>query len=322
MASLAVLAALGVATGTLPWERWCSGGGLGFPQLCFRAGLWSGSASLFGLLAMVLGGLFVVLAITRRWVVSGKLPPAGAGLMAGFLAALAAKVVIVLDNAGQTHSAQSGLGPAAIGTWLGLAMLLIGVPLFLVALSGQAAARRAFAVTVAVWVTLGVLAIPYARSGLAWWGGPLASPKFLGGGNGEEMRAAPHVTAFFDGLLFVENRGQVPARLDSLEFVDPSSPFRVASTYVDAAACPGTISAATLSRCTVPLRGWDARPGPASDRPLGAAFQVPAPGTYQVGWFRIDYHVGPLPFEIFRTDRLTVCVPAPGQQRCPGPGLG
>ncbi|MDP9341655.1 MAG: hypothetical protein M3Q23_06030 [Actinomycetota bacterium] len=41
-------------------------------------------------------------------------------------------------------------------------------------------------------------------------------------------------------------------------------------------------------------------------------------GTFRNGWFRIRYHVGPLHFEVFRTDELTVCVPEPGRKSCPG----
>ena len=55
---------------------------------------------------------------------------------------------------------------------------------------------------------------------------------------------------------------------------------------------------------------------PAGSVRIGILFEMNAPGVYRSGWFRIRYHVGPLSFQIFRTDALKVCATEPERSGC------
>ena len=313
-----------LALGAVPWERWCSVGVDGFPRFCFHADLWGGSASVFGFVVLVLAAVFALFAATRGWAKSGRLPTGGMVLFAAFLAALAVKVTIVSVDAHQTASAQSLLDTRFVGLWMGLALLFVGAVCLSLALVATSSKRQAV-VTIAVCIVMGGLAVPYAWSGLAWWGGPLVAPEYLGGGNGAGIHALPGVPAMLQaGLITAANWGHVSGTLDSVELVASSPPITLRGAYVITQCGDGSVTPATLGSCTDPLAGWVATPGTAfgrSYRPLLLRVQVPAPGTYRVGWFRIDYHVGPLHFEVFRTDEVTICAPAPGKHHCPGAGF-
>jgi hypothetical protein len=179
-----------------------------------------------------------------------------------------------------------------------------------------------FGVTVALLVGL---AIPYGWSGLGWWGGPLATPSFLGGGNGLGILAPPGHRRLFDGLLYVENRSPMTVTFDGLDFVGLEPRYRILGTYVvEAGPCGDDavdVGVREPGRCAYPLprRRIEARQH--DEFALAAVIETPRPGVYRTQWFRIRYHVGPVHFEVFRTDEFIVCAPMPGRERCRHAGL-
>jgi hypothetical protein len=299
----------------VPWERWCSPSIDGSKVSCFNAWAWGGSASLFGLLLLIASVAFVALAVLRRWTSSAGVTAVAAGLGVAVLVAAGVKVVVLLADAHAYTSAETGPSPAFVGVWLGLVLGIGAFFALFVALADIRPNAWSWLVMAAVAVILVGLAIPYAVSGLAWWGGPLAPPDFLGGGNAAGYGASPGQPVYFDGLLYIENRGGLPTVLDGLDAVEVTPGLRVQQTYVLTGCGGGTVSAANFDRCTAPLEGFAVKPGREGGR-LGAVLTVPSPGRYTVGWWRIRYHVGPLRFEVFRTDQLVVCAPPPGHADC------
>jgi hypothetical protein len=184
------------------------------------------------------------------------------------------------------------------------------------------------AAVAAVAVVVAAVAVPYARSGLAWWGGPLALPELLGAGSGSGLLIKPHEPLLTHGI-FVFNEAPADVTLDSLELLEATPPIRVLATYVIAptpcapdAVEPSEVPELSRSECAYPLAGYRLRPGGAEDAvSLVALVQIPSPGVYRSGWFRITYRAGPLRFEMFRTDELVLCAPEPGKRSCPDAGF-
>ena len=307
------------------WERYCTGETARFPERCFTAHVWSGSGRLLGLAAIVTALVFLVATLRVGWrTVPGSLRLAA---FAGFVATAAGKAMIVLSNAAKTTAAQSHPSPASPAVWIGLAISVLGGILLLVVLLRDPR-RSSKAAVVVTMLVLAVFSVAYARSGFAWWGGPLAQPAFLGGGNGVVMGIEPGRPEFISGGgITLYNGSQTNVTLDGLDVVDASPPFRVLGTYVIRAA-PCLPSAVDLGRallgheCAYPLSGFVLAPGdPANAVELAALVDVSSPGLYRTGWFRVRYHAGPVPFELFRTDQVTLCAPEPGRRSCPGRGL-
>ena len=125
---LVVIAALLAIDGLVPWERWCRDASSGFIKQCFHASVWSGTASIEGLGVEVLAIAFVVLGLWKGRAGSGRLTLPGVALATGFLGLAWTKAVLVLGDGGKT-AAVSGdrLDPAAVGTWLALALAVVGV---------------------------------------------------------------------------------------------------------------------------------------------------------------------------------------------------
>jgi hypothetical protein len=247
-------------------------------------------------------------------------------VLAGGFAALAAKLVIGSPNDRLTSEAQSLVGSAWVGMGIGTFLTVAGISLLAITAWKSKPRLRSIAVPVVVVLAVTAGAVPYARSGLAWWGGPLAEPAFLGGGNGVGNLLAPGDLALFDGLIYLRNLGHVTATLDGLDLVDPVGRIRVRGTYVirRGLCTPEAITLPVRSPngCVYPFDGYRIDPGSKSNSViLAMLFDVPRPGVYRSGWFRIRYHVGPLRFEIFRTDQLVVCAPQPGKNHCPGDGM-
>jgi hypothetical protein len=318
---LTSVAGLTLAVALVPWERWCVDAIDAFPRMCFSARMWSGSASLFGLLTVLLAASFVPLSIGRRWITRARISTSCLVLAAGYATALAVKVAVVLVDSGPYHAAQGiDTQPQFVGVWLGLTLVIVAKVSLLMAVGGRLSSLRSWVFAAAVIATLSAVGAAYTWSGLAWWGGPLAPPPYLGGGNGIGMGADPGKTSIFYGLIFVQNDGHLPASLDGLDMIEPSPTFQTSPAYVIAHCALGTITPRTFAQCSVPLAGWVARPG-GDLQSLATDVRVPRPGLYRSGWFRIRYHVGPLHFEIFRTEELTVCAPEPGTRKCPDSGL-
>jgi hypothetical protein len=309
----------------LPWERWCGTGAFDDElRRCFSARLWSGSASILGGLALVLLVAYVVATVR-----TGVRTPVGGVRLAGLacaLAALVAKLLIGSQNDQTTSEAQSLVGSAWVGMGIGAFLTVAGISLLAATLWKSSPRLRSIAVHAVLVLTIFVGATLYAGSGLAWWGGPLVEPGFLGGGNGAGYTRAARRPILFDGLLYVRNLGHVGATLDGLDLVSPLGRIRVRGSYVihgehctkDAI----TLPVRSPNGCVYPLDGYRIEPGSKSDSVmLAMLLDVPHPGVYRSGWFRIRYHVGPIRFEIFRTDQLVVCAPQPGKTHCPGDGM-
>ena len=309
----------------LPWERWCGTGAFGNKLTrCFSARLWSGSASLLGGLALVL--LVAYLIATMRAGVRSPVGGVRLSLLACALAALVTKLLIGSGNDQTTAEAQSLDGSAWFGMMIGAFLTVALFSLVAAHVSRSRRRLRSIAVPAVLVVTIFAGAILYARSGLAWWGGPLAEPAFLGGGNGAGYTRTAGRPILFDGLLYVRNLGHVGATLDAVDLISPSGRIHVRGTYVirrgRCAPDAITLPVRSLNGCVYPLEGYRIEPrGDASAARLAMLLDVPRPGVYRTGWFRIRYHVGPLRYEIFRTDQLVVCAPEPGKNRCPGDGF-
>ncbi len=309
-----LLVAIGVMGAAVPWERWCSGGGDGFRSYCFNARIWSGSASLYGLLAMAGIVVFVALALGRRWISSPRLSTPALTLIVGITSAATIKLMIAGDNSATYTSNQSGPGPAFAGMWLTLVLVIALVTFLLSALIRQGwRLTMSWAVVVAAVVI--ALAIPYARSGLAWWGGPMSPPGDLGGGNGQGFGVPAARAVVLDKVIFVSDGGHVTAVLDGIDAVDRSPEFQFGPVYVLPGGCyPANGRYPPLPACASAGSGYRFAPGlygTGSDA-VAAVVRVPARGPYRVGWFRIRYHVGPLHFERFETMQLVVCGLTPG----------
>jgi len=305
------VAILFLASGLLPWERWCDTPTIDVAQRCFEARPWGGSASLFGLTALVAAVIFLVMSIARR-----RAPSRGVGPLLAFVVMLAAattKVVVVLLNASETTTFQDVGNPSHVGTGQAAVVVVLGSS-FLIARLVRASLRDR-SLVLAVVGMVAVLSVPYTMSGLAWWGGPLAPPAELGGGNGAGVRGGPGEPMFFGNLLFVRNEAPLTATLDRLEIVDAESAIRVLGTYVVAgepcatsAVDVGVDDALFPGQCAYTLPGYRMEPGQEDRVRLAVVLSVAEPGNYRVGWFRIAYHVGQLPFEVFRTDALSIRV--------------
>jgi hypothetical protein len=320
---LTVVAGLIVLDGVLPWERYCGSGFGGFPRQCFDAAIWSGSASLIGQLGEALALAFVVLSSARGWARSGRVPLAGVGLGAAVIAATAVKFMMVAVDASQT-AANSLTDTRFVGAWLGLVLVLIGAGLLIAVVGrGPSVLWRSAVATVACLVVAGP-AVPYSLSGLAWWGGPLSEPRYLGGGNGIGITLQPGQVAAFSGLIYARNGGRVTATLDRLDFVGKNPSFRVRESFAGPSARCGVGELVhgqpTARMCGSPLAGREVPPGPGprNEVDLGAFVSVRRPGLYRTGWFRVRYHVGPLHFEMFNVGQLKLCAPEPGHRSCPG----
>jgi hypothetical protein len=316
------MALLLLADSLVPWERYCADASDGFPARCFSARLWSGSASLLGILAILL--FIAFLASSFR--TSLRIQPGSArlALFGGALAAIVSKVLLVGGNDGITSENQSFGGPAWVGVWIGLLLALIGVSLLAAALWRATSRPRSLVIVVVVMLAVMAVAIPYAGSGLAWWGGPLAEPAYLGGGNGVGMIVEPDRPEAFASLLYFRNLGAVPVTFDGLDLLEASPPITVLGAYaITSGQCtPAAVELEVHHRpdgCAYPLEGFRFQPGGIGHNVLLAmVVEVPEPGLYRSGWFRVRYHSRPLPFEVFRTDMLTICAPEPGRERCPG----
>jgi hypothetical protein len=319
---LAAIAPLLLLDGFLPWERWCGAGSGGSSYRCFSASAWSGSASLLGVLAIALCLTFLVATLK-----AGPRSTPGAvrlSVFAGALTALVAKSAIVDHNTTLAGSANPGEDTVRIGAFIAIALLLVGGILLMVEVARRPWLLKMASILSVILVVSGVGVI-YARTGLAWWGGPLAAPQNLGGGNAEKVTVRPGRPYLFQSLLYLDNPGHVSATLDGVDLVDGTGRIDVLGTYVVEGAAPcgaGAVSVPGLDphRCAYPLEGAGIGPGARSVL-LAIAFREDSPGVYRSGWFRIRYHVGPLPFQVFRTDQLVVCAPSPGKQGCPGSGI-
>jgi len=321
---LAVAAVALLVDASLPWERWCGTGAFIEVERCFSARLWSGSASLLGSLAIVL--LVAYLIATARVGLRAPVGIVRLSVLAGAMTAVAAKLLITSQNdliVSETHPT----GPAGVGVSIGAFLAAAGLSLLAITAWKSKPRLRSIAVPVVVVLAVTAGAIPYARSGLAWWGGLLAEPTFLGGGNGSGHVVTAGEPHLFAHLLFVQNLGALPVTLDSLEMVDATPHFLASETYVfesppcSEAALEITLPGAPSGDCIYRLRGHRVEPSDgARSVLLGFEYEVPEPGVYRSGWFRIRYHAGPLSFEVFRTDQLVVCAPEPGKKRCPGDG--
>jgi hypothetical protein len=276
---------------------------------------------LFGLLAMVLAAVFLGASLARRWYRTNTVSTGCLMLATGFVTALAIKVAVVLVDSGLYHGAESPTyQPQSVGVWLGLVVAVTATIALVFVFAGRMASLRAWLLAGLTILTLSAVGATYAWSGLAWWGGPLAPPWSLGGGNGEGGPVLLNTPHTFEGLLYVFNEGHLPATLDGLDLVDVTPGFQIDDTFVLAHCDPATL--AGLPRCSEPIAGWVARPGhEASDRSLGVNYRISHTALYRVGWFRIRYHVGPFHFEVFRTDQFMVCGYAPGEPKCHVPGF-
>jgi hypothetical protein len=311
----------------LPWERWCGTGAFDDEvRRCFSARLWSGSASILGSLALVLLIAYVISTVR----VGARTPVGGVrqAVLVSALAALVAKLLIGSQNDQTTSEAQAFVGSASVGMLIGALLTVACISLLAVAMWSSSRRLRSIAVPTVLVLTIFAGAILYARSGLAWWGGPLAEPAFLGGGNGSGHVVDAGEPHLFAHLLFVQNHGTLPVRLDSLEMVDATPHFLASETYVfesppcSQAALDISFPEAPSGTCIYRLRGHRVEPSDGTRSVLlGFEYEVSQPGVYRSGWFRIRYHTGPLLFEVFRTDQLVVCVPDPGKKRCPGDGF-
>jgi hypothetical protein len=246
-------------------------------------------------------------------------------LFAGILGTVMAKSIIVLANGSQADNGLS-FGPANVVTTIGIVASCVGMIVLLLAVAARSTRRRPFLGAVLAIIAVTMIAIPYARSGLAWWGGPLAEPTFLGGGNGAGYTRAAGRPILFDSLLYIRNLGHVGATLDGLDLVSPVGRIRVRGTYVlhgdHCAPDAITLPVPSPNGCVYPLDGYRVEPGNKSDSVrLAMLLDVPRPGVYRSGWFRIRYHVGALRFEIFRTDELVICAPEEGKKHCRGDGF-
>jgi hypothetical protein len=319
---LGVMSLFLLADSVLPWERVCTNAFDGFRARCFSASVWSGSASLLGVLAFALLVAYVIATLRK-----GIVAPVGIGrlsVFAGALAAIAAKTVIVAGNDEITSKNQSEGGPAWIGVWFGMFLALAGLSLLATTAWRARPRLRSILVVVAVVFAVVSAAIPYARSGLAWWGGPIADPAYLGGGNGSGYLVEPGEPLAFTHNLYFRNLGTVPVTFDGLDLLEETPGIRVLGTY---AVTPGQCTPTAVQLkilhppdgCTYPLAGFRFEPGGVEHNVLLAmVVVVDEPGLYRSGWFRVRYHAGVLPFEVFRTDTVEVCVPEPGRKRCPG----
>ena len=318
---LGVVATLLLADSVVPWERFCNYPDDGFPARCFSARLWSGSASLLGLGALVFLVVFVIATIR-----AGNRAPIGLGRLFLFVAAvvtLAAKATIVAGNDAITSRNQAEGGPAWVGVWVGTALAFLAVCLLLFML-GNDRRRRRIAMVAVILAAVSAVAIPYAHSGLAWWGGPIADPVSLGGGNGAGYLVQPGERVALAHLLYFRNLGTVPVTFDGLDLLEETPGIRVLGTY---AVTSGQCTSAAVKLdvphppdgCTYPLQGFRFEPGGIGHSVLLAMVVVAEePGLFRSGWFRVRYHAGLLPFEVFRTDQVEICVPEPGRKRCPG----
>ena len=318
---LALVPALLALAGCLPWEHWCS---FGTPDRCFSARLWGGSASLLGLAAEVFALALVVMFLARRGPRSGRATLPQLALYGAALAAIGAKIAITLSNQKETQYSPAVSSTAAIGTWIGLVLVIAGVLVILPALLRLGERRSRITVAAASIGLVVLLAVPYAWSGLAWWGGPLAAPDGLGGGNGALYMVKAGQPVTFGSLLDFSNDGKVTATMDGASLVDATPGLRVLGAYVqpetnapctsDAVQVPGL----QHTGCAYPIAGFKVHPGERGH----VLFRVVASGEggYRGGWTRIRYHVGPVPFEIFRTDEQALCIPKPGKHGCPGDG--
>lgn len=311
-----------LADSVVPWERICAYPNDGFPARCFSARLWSGSASLLGLVALVFLVVFAIATIR-----AGIRTPIGLGRLSLFVAAvatLAAKATIVAGNDAVTSRNQAEGGPAWVGVWIAGALVFLASCLLLITLADDWHRRRRIAIVAAVVAAVTAVAIPYAHSGLAWWGGPIADPVYLGGGNGAGYLVQPGERVALAHLLYFRNLGTVTVTFDGLDLLEGTSGIHVLGTY---AVTSGQCTSAAVKLdvpyppdgCTYPLPGFRFEPGGIGHNVL-LAMVVAAddPGLYRSGWFRVRYHAGLLPFEVFRTDQVEICVPEPGRKRCPG----
>ena len=313
-----------LASAFLPWERWCSGEmfGSGDPLgRCFSAKLWSGSAALAGLATVLLIG---VLFVVSRGRLLSRPRPRETVLFAAILALLAVKLVVTSDNMATAERSNTLVSGHTVGFWIGLSIGLLALPVLAASIDFARPHRRRTLVQFGVVLAIVGLSIPYARSGLAWWGGPLAHPSFLGGGNGSAHLVEPGEPQLFQHLLFIPNLGDVAATFDGLDILDASGPIRVLDTYVTCFEhCPPDPIEVDPRLDPIgslyDLDGYRLEPtGQHRSVLLAILYQVPEPGVYLSGWFRIRYHVGPLRYEVFRTDELAICAPEPGREGCPG----
>jgi hypothetical protein len=320
---LALVTGLFLADCLPPWERWCGAEFSRFPMQCFSAHVWSGSARFLGVASILLALSF--LGVTLRGGLRTRPGTIGIILFAGFATAAGGKALIVLSNADKTAASQAQMNPSSPAAWVGLAVAGLALISLSVVLT-QDPRVRSLVVMAVTFLVVTVLALWYAQSGFASWGGPLAPPAFLGGGNGMGITTQPGRPALFAGLIYVANDSSSDVTLDGLDFVDASPPVRVLGTYViEGAPClPEAVDlggALFRHQCAYPLSGFEIAAGPGDSVPLAAVVEVESPGVYRSGWFRVRYHVGVVPFELFRTDQLTICAPEPGRRSCPGRGL-
>jgi hypothetical protein len=319
---LGVVALLLLADAVVPWERYCRDASDGFPARCFSARLWSGSASLLGLLALVLLVAYVIATLLKG--IRGQVGLGRLWVFAGAAAAISAKTVIVAGNDEITSKNMSAGGPAWVGIWLGMFLALASLSLLATAAWRTRPRFRSIVVVIVVVFAVVAMAIPYARSGLAWWGGPIADPAYLGGGSGEGMLIEAGVPRAVSHILYFRNAGSVPVTFDGVDLLDANPPIHVLGTYAVTQECsrPGAVQLQVRyppEGCAYPLAGFRFEPGGIAHTVLLVlAVDVPGPGLYRSGWFRVRYHVGPLPFEVFRTDTVEICVPEPGRKSCPG----
>jgi hypothetical protein len=320
---IASMAGLTLAIGLVPWERWSAPAGNGWPALTFQARIWSGSGSLFGLLAVILSALLVLLCLARRWWARLDVTGTCLALATGVVVCLGVKVGAVLLESALYHSDQSDLGqPIYLGLQMGIVLTIAwAVPLLMV-FAGRRASGRSWTVAGVTVITLVLIGALYVWSGLAWWGGPVADPRYLGGGNGIGTRTFPGHTGVLEGLISIEDVGHVRAVLDGVDSIEfargfqPGSPYLI--TYSDDC-ISDDITPSALRRCAVPVAGALVPPRtPKTWFSLAVPYRVTSPGVYRIVWTRIRYHVGPFHFEIFRTDQFTVCAPEPAQESCPG----
>jgi hypothetical protein len=319
---LGVVALLLLADAVPLWERYCRDAFEGLPARCFSAHLWSGSASLLGLLALVLLAGYVF--ATLRTGIWARIGLGRLSVFAGALAAFAAKSVIVAGNDEITSQNQSAGGPAWIGLWIGMFLLLAAFSLLATTAWRAKPRRRSIVAVVVVVLAVVGVSIPYALSGLAWWGGPIADPAYLGGGSGEGMLMEAGVPRAMSHILLFRNAGSVPVTFDGVDLLDAHPPIRVLGTYAVTTECsrPGAVKLDVQhppAGCAYPLKGFRFEPGGIAHTVLLVmVVDVAGPGLYRSGSFRVRYHAGLLPFEMFRTDMLMICVPEPGRRSCPG----
>jgi hypothetical protein len=213
-----------------------------------------------------------------------------------------------------------GVHVTAVGVWIGLA---VGIAGFLVLLSFFARSRslRPVAMAMGAAVLLVAIAVPYAKSGLAWWGGPLVKPKFIGYtgiGAGLGIRTGRTYIAQNNGLLVAHNFGYVTATLDDLQLVGHAHEVRDLGGVVMLRR-PCTEAALRLpdlvgGLCAYRMQGQML--GPGNEVAIGFLVRATRPGDYKVGWFRLSYHVGPLQYEEFMAPEIRICALAPAARHC------